>query len=71
MPGAGLGGILTASASRHQARQANLAKREDVLAGFDGLDGNQWDGGEAIDMPPELLAGHPVIGCAPPPRSVG
>jgi hypothetical protein len=55
---AGPGGMLTAPASRHQARQAKLATQEDAPAGSDGPTPRR-DGGDAIDMPPELPGGHP------------
>jgi hypothetical protein len=38
---AGPGGMLTASASRHQARQANLATQGDDLTGPDKSDGSE------------------------------
>jgi hypothetical protein len=62
---AGLGGMLTGSASSHQAGQAPLATRGMSLLD-PTADPNQWEGGDAIDMAPELPVGHPHR-CAPEP----
>ena len=55
--------MLPVSASRHQARQAKLA-----IGGMFWLDptgrSKRVDGGDAIDMPPELFGGPPLTGWA-------
>jgi hypothetical protein len=54
----GLGGMLTAPASRHQARQTNWQLKRMLCLDPTGRL-HRRDGGDAIDIPPELPGGPP------------